>query len=122
MVFNNSSLNFVELEMKSAGYVNFATDLQDPNFADIANAVGLKGYRVEKGVQLEKTVKEFLAHDGPAVLDVITDRQELTIPPTLELDQVKGFSLYAMRTVLSGRGSELIDMARTNLRQLPNLF
>ena len=122
VVFNNSSLNFVELEMKSAGYVNFATDLQDPNFADIANAVGLKGYRVEKGGQLEKTVKEFLAHDGPAVLDVITDRQELTIPPTLELDQVKGFSLYAMRTVLSGRGSELIDMARTNLRQLPNLF
>ena len=82
----------------------------------------MKGYRVEKAKDLEKTVKEFLAHKGPAILDVITDRQELTIPPTIDLDQMKGFSLYAMRTVLSGRGAELIDMAKTNIRQLPSFF
>lgn len=122
VVFNNSSLNFVELEMKSAGFVNYATDLSDPNFANIAEACDLKGYRVEKAKDLEKTVKEFLAHKGPAILDVITDRQELTIPPTIDLDQMKGFSLYAMRTVLSGRGAELIDMAKTNIRQLPSFF
>ncbi|GAA0034183.1 ubiquinone-dependent pyruvate dehydrogenase [Brevibacterium metallidurans] len=118
VVYNNSSLNFVELEMKAAGFVTFGTDLENPNFATIAEAVGIKGFRVEKSKDLPAVVTEFLNHDGAAVLDVTTERQELSMPPSITAEQAKGFALYAIRTVLSGKGDELIDLARTNVRQL----
>ena len=118
VVYNNSSLNFVELEMKAAGFVTFGTDLDNPDFSTIAEAVGIKGFRVEKSKDLPKVVKEFLAYPGPAVLDVVTERQELSMPPSITVEQAKGFALYAIRTVLSGKGDELIDLARTNIRQL----
>ncbi|WP_272914485.1 ubiquinone-dependent pyruvate dehydrogenase [Ornithinimicrobium cavernae] len=118
VVLNNSSLNFVELEMKAAGYVNYATDLENPDLAAVANALGLKGVRVEKSKDLPDAMREFLAHDGPALLDVVTEREELTIPPSIQAEQVKGFTLYAIRTVFSGRGDELLDLARANFRQL----
>jgi pyruvate dehydrogenase (quinone) len=118
VVFNNSSLNFVELEMKSAGFVTHATGLQNPNLAAIAQAAGLKAFRVERSKDLEKALKEAFAYDGPALVDVVTERQELTIPPSVKLDQAKGFALYALRTLLSGRGDELVDLTRANLRQV----
>lgn len=118
VVYNNSSLNFVELEMKAAGFVNYGTDLDNPNFAAVAQSLGMKGFRVEKSKDLPNAVKEFLAYDGPAILDVTTERQELTLPPSIDVDQVKGFTMYAIRTVLDGRGTELVDLARNNLRQL----
>ncbi|NYJ76343.1 ubiquinone-dependent pyruvate dehydrogenase [Allobranchiibius huperziae] len=118
VVFNNASLNFVELEMKAAGFVNFATDLENPDFARVGDALGVRGWRVEKSKDLPGAVKDFLAHDGPAILDVVTERQELSIPPTVSAEQAKGFALFAVRTVLSGRGTELIDLARTNIRQV----
>ena len=118
VVFNNSSLNFVELEMKAAGFVTFATDLVNPDFAKVGDALGVKGWRVERSKDLPAAVKEFLTHDGPAILDVLTERQELSIPPAVSLEQAKGFALFAVRTVLSGKGNELIDLARTNMRQI----
>lgn len=118
VVLNNSSLNFVELEMKAAGYVNYATDLENPDLAAVATAMGLKGTRVERSKDLPDAMREFLAHDGPALLDVVTEREELTIPPSIQAEQVKGFTLYAIRTVFSGRGDELLDLARANMRQL----
>ncbi|WP_077489332.1 ubiquinone-dependent pyruvate dehydrogenase [Sinomonas mesophila] len=118
VVFNNSSLNFVELEMKSAGFVNYATDLANPNFAALAEAIGIRGVRIDDSSALEAGLKEALAHDGPALVDVVTARQELAIPPAITLEQAKGFTLYALRTVLSGRGDELLNLAKTNWRQL----
>lgn len=118
VVFDNASLNFVELEMKAAGFVTYATDLENPDFAKVAEAVGIRGIRVDKSADLPGAVQEFLAHDGPAVLNVLTERQELSMPPNITFEQAKGFTLYAIRTVLSGRGDELVDLARTNLRQL----
>ncbi|MEA4944977.1 MAG: ubiquinone-dependent pyruvate dehydrogenase [Propionicimonas sp.] len=118
IVFNNSSLNFVELEMKAAGFVTSATDLHNPSLAGIARAAGLKAFRVEKSAELEAALTEAFAYDGPALVDVVTERQELTIPPSVTLDQAKGFALYAMRTLLSGRGDELLDLTRANLRQV----
>ena len=115
IVFNNSSLNFVELEMKAAGIVNFGTDLHNPNFADVANAMGIFGRRVEHPGELEQAVVDALAHDGPALVDVVTARQELSIPPAITVEQAKGFSLYAIRTILAGRGEELLDLVTTNV-------
>ncbi|MGM7680309.1 ubiquinone-dependent pyruvate dehydrogenase [Microbacterium sp. A94] len=118
IVVNNSSLNFVELEMKAAGFVTYATDLENPNFAAVAEALGIFARRVERSEDLPDAVREVLAHDGPALLDVVTERQELSMPPTITADQVKGFALYAIRTVMSGRGDELLDLAKANWRQL----
>lgn len=118
VVFNNSSLNFIELEMKAAGFVTWGTDLHNPNFAAVAQAMGIHSVRVEDSSQLPAALKEVLEHDGPALIDVVTEGQELSIPPSITAEQVKGFALYAFRTVMSGRGDELIDLARTNFRQI----
>ncbi|WP_159792678.1 ubiquinone-dependent pyruvate dehydrogenase [Puerhibacterium puerhi] len=118
VVFNNSSLNFIELEMKAAGFVTHSTGLQNPDLAKLAEAMGVKGVRVESAKALPGAVKEVLAHDGPALLDVVTERQELAIPPTITAEQAQGFTLYAIRTVLSGKGDELLDLAQANWRQL----
>jgi pyruvate dehydrogenase (quinone) len=115
VVFNNGSLNFVELEMKAAGFVNYGTALDNPNFADVATAIGLFGQRVEKPNDLEGALRAAFDHDGPALVDVVTARQELSIPPAITAEQVKGFTLYALRTIVSGRGDELINLADTNV-------
>ncbi|SHU24986.1 thiamine pyrophosphate-dependent protein [Mycobacteroides abscessus subsp. abscessus] len=115
IVFNNSSLNFVELEMKAAGIVNFGTELVNPDFGAVAQAMGIFGRRVEHPGELERTLTEAFAHPGPAVVDVHTARQELSIPPTITAEQAKGFSLFAIRTILAGRGEELLDLITTNV-------
>ncbi|HEX4110663.1 MAG TPA: ubiquinone-dependent pyruvate dehydrogenase [Solirubrobacteraceae bacterium] len=118
VVFNNGSLAFVELEMKAAGIVNFGTELENPDFAAVARAVGLHALRVERPDQLEGAITESFAHDGPSLLDVVTRRQELSMPPKVTLEQIKGFTLYATRTIISGRADEIVELARTNLREL----
>jgi pyruvate dehydrogenase (quinone) len=118
VVFNNGALSFVELEMKAAGIPTFATDLVDPDFTGIARSAGLFGARVEKASDLEDALRAAFAHDGPALVDVRTARQELSLPPKLTYEQIKGFTLYATRTVLSGEGSELIELTKSNLREL----
>jgi pyruvate dehydrogenase (quinone) len=115
VVFNNSSLNFVELEMKAAGIVNFGTDLVNPDFGAVARAMGIFGRRVEAPRDLEQALADALAYDGPAVVDVVTARQELSIPPAITVEQAKGFSLYAIRTILAGRADELLDLVSTNV-------
>lgn len=115
IVFNNSSLNFVELEMKAAGIVNFGTELHNPDFGAVAAALGMFGRRVERPGDLEAALREAFAHDGPALIDVVTARQELSIPPAIKAAQAKGFSLYAIRTILAGRGDELLDLMTTNV-------
>jgi pyruvate dehydrogenase (quinone) len=118
VVFSNSALSFVELEMKAAGIVTYGTDLVDPDFAAIAQAAGLYGARVESSDDLERALREAFDHEGPALVDVRTARHELSLPPKLTLGQIKGFSLYATRTILSGRADELIELAKTNLHQV----
>ena len=118
VVFNNGALSFVELETKASGIVNYATELDNPDFAAIARAVGLFGATVERAAQLEDALQAAFAHDGPAVVDVRIARQELSIPPKITLEQAKGFTLYATRTILSGRADEILELAKTNLREL----
>ena len=118
VVFNNGALSFVELEMKAAGIVTYGTDLDNPDFAAIAQAVGLFGARVEKAGELDDALLAAFEHDGPALVDVRTDRHELALPPKLTYGEIKGFTLYATRTILSGEGEELIDLTKSNLRDL----
>jgi pyruvate dehydrogenase (quinone) len=115
VVFNNSSLAFVELEMKAAGMVDYGTDLVNPNFAQLAEAAGLFGVRVENAEDLRSAVSRAFDHDGPALIEVMVNRQELSMPPSISAQQAMGFGLYVVRAVLSGRGDEVIDLAASNL-------
>jgi pyruvate dehydrogenase (quinone) len=116
IVFNNSLLGFVSMELKAAGYVDTNVDLSKTDFAAIANASGILGIRVDDSQQLEAALKQALDHPGPAVVDVVVSKYELAMPPKIELAQAKGFSLFALRAVMSGRGDEVIELAKTNLR------
>ena len=118
VVFANGALSFVELEMKAAGIVTYGTELDNPDFAGLARAAGLFAARVEKAGELEDTLEAAFAHDGPAVVEVATVRHELSLPPKLTFGELKGFTLYATRTILSGEGSELVELTKTNLREL----
>jgi pyruvate dehydrogenase (quinone) len=115
VVFKNDSLAFVELEMKAAGIVDFGTDLINPSFAKMAEAAGLLGLTAETPDQVEPMIAQALQHDGPALVEAVVSRQELSMPPTITLEQAKGFSLFMLRAVLSGRGDEIIDLAKVNL-------
>ncbi|MGE7417682.1 ubiquinone-dependent pyruvate dehydrogenase [Methylobacterium tarhaniae] len=115
VIFNNGVLGFVALEMKAAGFVELGTDLDNPDFAAMARAAGIHGVRVEDPGDLPSAVADILSHDGPAILDVVTASQELSMPPTIGLEQVKGFGLWLVRAVLSGKGDAVVDLARTNL-------
>ena len=114
VIFNNSVLGFVAMEMKAGGYLTDGTELQNPNFAAIAEAAGIKGIRVEKSSELNTALAEALAHDGPVIVDVVTATQELVMPPTVQLQQAKGFSLYMLRAIMNGRGDEVVELAKTN--------
>jgi pyruvate dehydrogenase (quinone) len=118
IIFNNGALGFVELEMKAGGIPTYGTDLVDPDFVGIARSAGLFGVRVEKASELDDALRAAFAHDGPALVDVRIVREELSLPPKLTYEQIKGFTLWATRTVLSGEGSELVELAKTNLREL----
>ena len=115
VVFNNGSLGFVELEMKATGFVNHGTDLVNPDLAGIAKGAGVLGLHVDDPEQIRPALQEAFAHNGPALVDVAVNRQELAMPPSLKLDQIVDFNLYLIRAILNGRGDEIIDLARTNL-------
>jgi pyruvate dehydrogenase (quinone) len=116
IVYNNSSLNFVSMEMKAGGYLDTGTELAQTNFAAIAAGAGLYSKRVTSSEELPDALAAFLAQPGPALLDVVTDSHELALPPKIEIAHAKGFSLYMLRAVLNGRGDEIIELAQTNLR------
>jgi pyruvate dehydrogenase (quinone) len=115
IVFKNDSLAFVELEMKAGGFVDFATSLRNPDFSKIAEAAGILGLRAETHDQVEPAIAQAFQHDGPALVEVLVSRQELSMPPTITYEEAKGFGLFMLRAVLSGRGDEIIDLARVNL-------
>jgi pyruvate dehydrogenase (quinone) len=115
VVFNNGALGFVEQEMKAAGIEMYGTHFKPQNFAAIANAAGIRGWRVDTPEQVIPALTEAFAHTGPAVIDVAVARQELSLPPTIKLAQAAGFNLYMLKAMMHGDGHEVLDLARTNL-------
>ena len=115
IVLNNGSLGFVEMEMKASGFLDTGCELKNPNFAAMAEAMGVKGIRVEKPQDLRAALTEAFAHDGPVLVDVVSARQELAMPPKTTLDQAYHFGMFTMKAVLDGRAAELIDLAKVNL-------
>ena len=114
IIFNNSVLGFVAMELKSGGYLTDGTELKNPDFAAIAEAAGIKGIRVEKASDIDTALQDAFAYEGPVLIDVITATEELAMPPQIKFEQAKGFSLYMLRAVISGRGDEVVELAKTN--------
>ena len=115
VVFNNEALGFIELEQKSTGFLNIGTEFKNPSFAAMAEAVGVRGIRLEHPSEVDKGIADALAHDGPVLVDAVVNRTELAMPPAISLEMAKGLSLYMLRAVMSGRTDEVIDLARSNL-------
>ena len=115
VVFNNSALGFIELEQKSTGFLDFGTGFKNPNFAAMAEAVGIRGIRIEDPAEVSYAIEAALADDGPVLVDAVVNRTELAMPPSVTLEMAKGFTLYMAKAVMNGRGDEVIDLARTNL-------
>lgn len=113
VIFNNGLLGFVDIEMKASGFLPTGTRLENPNFADMAKAMGLHGVRIEDPSELAEAMEAAFKHDGPAVIDVLTDPVELVMPPAITLEQVKGFSAWMLKAVLNGRGNELVQLAES---------
>ena len=114
VVFNNHSLNFVELEQKVDGLLDNFTKLTNPDFGKVAEAIGIYGITQKDGYGLEEAMQKFLAHDGPALIDIHTNPVELVMPPEPNFEQVKSTSLYAMKAVLAGRAEEVKDLIVNN--------
>ncbi|AME27008.1 pyruvate dehydrogenase (plasmid) [Burkholderia sp. PAMC 26561] len=116
VVFNNSSLGFVAMEMKAGGYLDTGTDLSATNFAAIAEGAGIYSIRVEKSEDLLDALERALARPGPVLVDVVTAKHEIALPPKVQWAQAKGFSLYMIRAVLNGRADEVVELANTYFR------
>jgi len=115
VVFRNDSLSFVELEMKAGGFLDFGVGLKNPDFAALARSAGLLGLKAETAKDVRPMLQQAFEHEGPALVEVAVHRQELSMPPTITLEQATGFGLFMLKAVLSGRGDEIVDLAKVNL-------
>ncbi|HYZ72701.1 MAG TPA: ubiquinone-dependent pyruvate dehydrogenase [Chthoniobacterales bacterium] len=115
VVFSNSALAFVELEMLAAGILGDGTELANPDFVGLARSAGMFAAKVEDPGDLKSTVTEAFRHDGSALIEAVVNRSELSMPPTIKVNQAVGFNLWALKAVLNGRGDEVIDLAVSNL-------
>ena len=115
VVFNNGTLGFIELEQRATGFLDFGTSFKNPNFALMAQAVGIRGIRLEDPADVEAGIADALAHDGPVLIDAVVNREELSMPPKITLEMAKGFTLFMVKAVMNGRGNEVLDLAVSNL-------
>ena len=115
VVFNNGALGFIELEQKSTGFLDFGTELKNPDFAAMAQAVGIRGIRLEDPSEVDEGIADAFAYDGPVLIDAVVNRTELVMPPSITFEMAKGFTLFMVKAVINGRGEELVDLASTNL-------
>ncbi|MBJ6763772.1 ubiquinone-dependent pyruvate dehydrogenase [Myxococcaceae bacterium JPH2] len=115
VIFNNGSLGFVRMEQQVAGLLDMGTTLRNPDFAALAQAIGMRGIRVQDPADVDAAVAEALATPGPALVDAVVSRSELVMPPRITAAMAAGFTLFSVKALLSGRGDEVLELARTNL-------
>jgi pyruvate dehydrogenase (quinone) len=115
VVFRNDSLAFVELEMKASGFLDFGVQLKNPDFAALVQSTGMLGLKAETAKDVRPMLQQAFKHDGPALVEVPVHRQELSMPPTITLEEATGFGIFMLKAVLSGRGDEIVNLAKVNL-------
>src|SRR5699024_4202745 len=122
VVFNNRVLGMVRLEMQVAGYLDWETDMVNPDFKKLAEAMGLTAFEVEDTEAVETVFKEFLAEEGPALINVFTDPDALSMPPNVTIYQMECFAKTMGKLMLNGKTAEIIDMAKSDMKYLRELF
>ena len=121
VVFNNSTLGMVKLEMLVNGLPDYGTDVHDVNYADVASAIGFHGERVTEPSRLREALQEAFAYNGPALIEVMTDPNALSLPPEIRSGQVIGFATAMSKIVLNRGAGEAVAMATSNMRNIPRL-
>ncbi|WP_339840859.1 thiamine pyrophosphate-dependent enzyme [uncultured Maribacter sp.] len=122
IVFNNRSLGMVQLEMQVEGLPNNETDMVNPDFEMVAQAMGFRGISVSKPEDVKQSLQEAFAHDGPVLVSVFTNPQALAMPPKMEFEQMKGYALSMSKMILSGRMDEVLDMVKTNYKHMKEVL
>lgn len=122
IIFNNRTLGMVKLEMQVAGYPQWQTDMKNPDFAKVAEAMEIKAWNVEECIDVKSVLLEAFAHDGPALVNIFTDPDALAMPPKVEFDQIKGFATSMGKLMLNGHAADVIDTAKSNIKYLKELF
>jgi pyruvate dehydrogenase (quinone) len=122
MVFNNSTRGMVRAEMEVSGYVPWGTDVKNPDFGAVARAIGLHGERVERAEDIEPAIKRALEHEGPALVDFVTDPRALAMPPKVAFEQVRGYALAMGKLVFEGNTAELFETLASNIRDVKQLL
>ena len=117
IIYNNGTLGFVDLEMKVAGLPSYGTNLKNPNFAKMAEAMGIMGIRVEEPGEMRGAIEQALSHQGPVLLDVVVNPSELLLPPKITVQEAWGFSVYMLKATLAGDGGEVVQMIESNFLQ-----
>jgi pyruvate dehydrogenase (quinone) len=119
VVFDNATLGMVRLEMLVDGLPSYGTDSPPIDYAAIGSAIGIPSVRVEKPTEIRAALREAFSHDGPALIDLVTDPRALSLPPKITRAQVSGFTAAMSKEVLGGGLGEVMAMARSNLRNVP---
>jgi len=122
VLFNNRSLGMVKLEMEVAGIPDVETDMLNPDFDKLAEAMGMFGVTINNPVELETTLQKVLQKDGPALITVQTDPNALAMPPKMEFDQMKGFAFYMGKMMISGRAGEVLKIIKSNYKHLGEIL
>jgi pyruvate dehydrogenase (quinone) len=122
MLFNNSTLGMVRIEMAVAGYIPFGTDVRNPDFGAMARAAGIHGERVERAEDVRPAIARAFAHDGPALIDFVTDPRALSMPPKTTVAQVRGMALAMTRLVFAGDSAEVVETIKSNVRNIPQVI
>ena len=118
IVYNNSTLGFVSLEMRASGLPDWQTGMKNPNFAQLAKAVGVRGIRIEQASEVESSLKSAMQHQGPVLIDLMTDPNAVSLPPNITLKEMEGFSLGMSKLALSGHIDAVLDTIKDNWRSL----
>jgi len=122
IVFNNRSLGMVKLEMEVAGLPDWQTDMHNPDFAMVAQAMGMKGITVREPDDVKQALREALSYKGAALVNIMTDPNALAMPPKIEFDQVKGMALSMTKLILNGRMDEVLDTVKANYKHLKDVI
>ena len=121
IVFNNHSLGMVKLEMEVAGLPDWQTDMVNPDFALVAEAMGIKAFTVNEPGDVKNTLKDAFAYNGPALINIMTDPNALAMPPKVEFEQVKGMALSMTKLILNGRMDEVLETVKSNYKHLKDI-
>lgn len=122
VVFNNRTLGMVKLEMEVAGLPDNQTDMVNPDFALVAQAMGFKGITVNEPAAVKAALMEAFEHPGPVLVNIMTDPEALAMPPKIELDQIKGYAVTMSKMILGGKMDEVLETVKSNYKHLKEIF